>query len=77
MQLLIYCVYDNDPAFACLIFDLVSFITSPRHYVSTFTVYANFKVYNISACIVKMTVVSARFKFKFEYFAIANIVVAV
>ena len=45
--------------------------------MSTFTVFANFKVYNISACIVKMTVVSARFKFKFEYFAIANIVVAV
>ena len=45
--------------------------------MSTFTVYANFKVYNISACIVKMNVVSARFKFKFEYFAIGNIVVAV
>ena len=45
--------------------------------MSTFTVYANFKVYNISDYIVKMTVVSARFKFKFEYFAIANIVVAV
>ena len=45
--------------------------------MSTFTVYESFKVYNISACIVKMTVVSTRFKFKFEYFAIANIVVAV
>ena len=45
--------------------------------MSTFTVYANFKVYNISACIVKMTVVSGRFKFKSEYFASANIVVAV
>ena len=46
--------------------------------MSTFKVYASFKAYNsISACIVKMTVVSARFKFKFEYFAIANIVVAV
>ena len=77
MQLLTYCVYDKYPAFACLIFDLVLFITSRGHYVSTFTAYANFKVYNISACLVKMTVVSARFKFKFEFFVSANIVVAV
>ena len=51
-------VYDKDLVFAFLIFDLVLFITSRRHYVRTFTVYANFKVYSISAFTVKMTVVS-------------------
>ena len=83
LHLLIFCEYGKNDTFACLILDLFLFIRSRRHSVSqnTFTVYANYMVNYNSTLTVKITVVfpnivSARFRFKFEFFAMVDIIVA-